>query len=121
LDAEEVLALSPEVLECAILDEAGRILSYAGSDRGSETKPAADFRVTVKALVIQGLSEALPRNFGNLKYTVVVTDRFRIFTMPLDGRTVMFTATLRANPDMICEAALKRFGTKGARRIGPLT
>jgi hypothetical protein len=120
LDAEEVLALSPEVLECAVLDEAGRILSYAGSQRGAETKPAADFRATVKALVIGGLSEALPKNFGNVKYTVVVTDRYRIFTMTLDGRTVMFTTSLGANADLICDVAVKRFGAKGARKIGSL-
>lgn len=112
MQATDILSLSPDVLRCAILDDAGRIVSYAESEKGRQAKLPANFLVTVKALVIQGLSEALPKDLGNMKYTVVVSDKYRLLTMPLLGHTVMFAVPIESNPDPICEAAIKKFGTK---------
>ncbi len=115
MEAAEILALSPDILRCAILDDAGRIVSYAESEKGKQAKLPANFLVTIKALVIQGLSEALPKDLGNIKYTVVVSDRYRLLTMPLAGHTVMFATSLEANPDPICDAAIKKFGAKSLK------
>jgi len=112
LDAIEFLALSPEILRCAVLDDAGRVVSYAESERGKEAKLPVNSLVTIKALVIQGLSDALPKELGNIRFTDVVSDRYRLLTMPLAGQTVMFALPLGVMPDSICDAAIRRFGTK---------
>ena len=112
LDANEFLGLSPEILRCAVLDEAGRVVSYAESDRGREAKLPVNSLVTIKALVIQGLSDALPKELGTIRFTDVVSDKYRLLTMPLAGQTVMFALPLTVSPDPICDAAIKKFGTK---------
>jgi len=112
LDANEFLALSPEILRCAVLDDAGRVVSYAESERGKEAKLPINSLVTIKALVIQGLSDALPKELGTIRFTDIVSDRYRLLTMPLAGQTVMFALPLSVLPDPICDAAVKKFGTK---------
>jgi len=115
LDANEFLTLSPEILRVAVLDDAGRVVSYGESERGKEAKLPINSLVTIKALVIQGLSDALPKELGNIRFTVVVSDRYRMVTIPLAGQTVMFALPLEITPDPICEAAIKRFGLKPKR------
>jgi hypothetical protein len=116
LDANDFLALSPEILRCAVLDDAGRVVSYAESERGKEAKLPVNSLVTIKALVIQGLSDALPKELGTIRFTDVVSDRYRLLTMPLAGQTVMFALPLTVLPDPICDAAIKKFGTKQKMR-----
>lgn len=115
LDANEFLTLSPEILRVAVLDDAGRVVSYAESERGKEAKLPINSLVTIKALVIQGLSDALPKELGNIRFTDVVSDRYRMVTMPLAGQTVMFALPLGIIPDSICEVAIKKFGIKPKR------
>jgi hypothetical protein len=115
LDANEFLSLSPEILRCAVLDDAGRVVSYAESERGKEAKLPINSLVTIKALVIQGLSDALPKELGTIRFTDVVSDKYRMVTMPLSGQTVMFALPLGVVPDAICEAAFKRYGIKPRR------
>ena len=115
MDAIEFLALSPDILRCAVLDEAGRVVSYAESERGKEAKLPVNSLVTIKALVIQGLSDALPKELGTIRFTAVVSDKYRLLTMPLAGQTVMFAVPLEVIPDPICDAALKKFGTRFRR------
>ncbi|MDG6995879.1 MAG: hypothetical protein JRN52_08150 [Nitrososphaerota archaeon] len=112
MQATDILSLSPDVLRCAILDDAGRIVSYAESEKGRQAKLPANFLVTIRALVIQGLSEALPKELGNIKYTVVVSDKYRLITMPLLGHTVMLAVPVECDPGPICENAVKKFGSK---------
>jgi hypothetical protein len=111
VEAVDILELNAEILRCAILDDAGRIVSYGESDGGKEAKLPANFSVTVKALAIQGLSQALPKDLGNVKFTVIVSDKYRLVTMPLAGQTIMFALPLHVIPDPICEAAIKKFGS----------
>ena len=115
MDANEFLSLSPDLLRCAVLDDAGRITSYAESERGRAAKLPANSLVTIKALVIQGLADALPKELGNIRFTAVVSDRYRLLTMPLAGQTVMFAVSLDVFPDPICDEAIRRFGTKPRR------
>ncbi|MDA4112124.1 MAG: hypothetical protein OK439_06260 [Thaumarchaeota archaeon] len=115
MDANEFLNLSPDILRCAILDDAGRIVSYAESERGKAAKLPASSLVTIKALVIQGLADALPKDLGNIRFTAVVSDKYRLLTMPLGGQTVMFAVPLEVMPDPICDAAFKRFGPRPKR------
>jgi hypothetical protein len=117
LDANEFLTLSPDILRCAVLDDAGRIISYAESERGKVAKLPSNSLVTIKALVIQGLADALPKELGNIRFTAVVSDKYRLLTMPLAGQTVMFAVPLEVSPDPICDAAFRRFGNK-PRRLG---
>jgi hypothetical protein len=114
LEAIDVLDLSSDILRCAILDDAGRITSYAESDK--EEAIPANLSVTIKALAIQGLSQSLPKDLGDVRYTVIVSDRYRLVTIPLGGQTAMFALPLAVSPDPICEAAIKRFGSLPAKQ-----
>ncbi len=111
MEAADILELSPEILRCAVLDDAGRIMSYAESEKGKEAKLPANFSVTIKALAIQGLSQALPKELGSIRFTILVSDRYRLVTMPLSGQTIMFALPRQVIPDSICEVAIKKFGT----------
>jgi len=102
-------------LRCAVLDDAGRIMSYEESEKGKEATLPANFSVTVKALAIQGLSQALPKDLGNVRFTVIVSDKYRLVTMPLGGQTIMFALPLQVIPDPICEAAIKKFGSNSTK------
>jgi hypothetical protein len=115
LDANEFLSLSPEILRCAVLDDAGRVVSYAESERGKEAKLPLNSLVTIKALVIQGLSDALPKELGTIRFTDVVSDKYRLLTMPIAGQTVMFALPLSVMPDPICDVAIRKFGLKPRR------
>lgn len=99
----------------AVLDDAGRVVTYAESERGKEAKLPINSLVTIKALVIQGLSDALPKELGTIRFTDVVSDKYRMVTMPLAGQTVMFALPLEVMPDPIVDAAFKRFGMKPKR------
>ena len=115
MDANEFLTLSPDILRCAVLDDAGRIVSYAESEKGRAARLPSNSLVTIKALVIQGLADALPKELGNIRFTAVVSDKYRLLTMPLAGQTVMFALPLEVSPDPICDIAFKRFGFKSKR------
>lgn len=115
LDANEFLTISPDILRCAVLDDAGRIVSYAESEKGRSAHLPSNSLVTIKALVIQGLADALPKELGNIRFTAVVSDKYRLLTMPLAGQTVMFAVPLEVSPDPICDLAIKRFGSKSKR------
>ena len=110
LQASEILALSSEILRCAVLDDAGRIISYADSEKGKAENLPKSYPVTIGALVIQGLSESLPKEMGTPRFTVVVTEKYRLVTVGLAGHTVMFALPLSITPDPICEMAIKKFG-----------
>jgi hypothetical protein len=112
LEASEILAVSPDILRCAILDDAGRITSYAESEKGRLANLPANSLVTIKALVIQGTSDALPKELGNIRFTEVVSDKYRLLTLPLAGHTVMLATTLEVIPDPICDALVKKFGNR---------
>ena len=116
MNVEDFLSLSPEILRCAELDDAGRILSYAESEKGKKANLPLDFLVTVRALTIQGLSDSLPKELGAVKYTMVVSDKYRLLTIPISGRLFMFALPLEADPDPICEEALRRFTSKANNR-----
>ena len=109
MEATEILELDPEILRCAVLDDAGRIISYAESERGKLAKLPANFSVTIKALAIQSLSQAMPKELGNVKFNVVATDKYRLVTMVILGQTVMFVLPLQVSADSVCDAALKKF------------
>lgn len=111
MEATDILELEPEILKCAILDDAGRIVSYGESEKGKMVRLPANFSVTIKTLAIQGLSQALPKDLGGVKFTVIVTDKYRLITMPIAGQAVMFAVPLSVSPDPICEAAIRKFGT----------
>ena len=111
MEATDILELEPEILKCAILDDAGRIVSYGESEKGKVVKLPANFSVTIKALAIQGLSQALPKDLGSVKFTIIVTDKYKLVTMTIGGQTAMFAVPLAVNPDSICEAAMKKFST----------
>ncbi|HKW03737.1 MAG TPA: hypothetical protein VJN71_00435 [Nitrososphaerales archaeon] len=115
MQALEILALNSEILRCAVLDDAGRILSYADSEKGRAENLPKDYPVTVGALAIQGLSESLPKEMGGVQFTVLVTDKYRLVTLELAGHTVMFAIPINVVPDPICEAALKKFGAPQRR------
>jgi hypothetical protein len=116
LEASEILAISPEILRCAVLDDAGRIMSYAESEKGKQANLPANSLVTIKALVIQGTSDALPKELGNIRFTVVVSDKYRLLTIPLGGHTAMFATSLETVPDPICDALIKKFGNRPRRQ-----
>ena len=116
MEASDILALNPEILRCAVLDDAGRILSYADSEKGKLANLPSSYPVTIKALVIEGSSEALPKEFGNIRFTTVVTDKYRLVTLSLAGRTVMFAIPLNIMPDALCDTAIKKFGMTSAPR-----
>lgn len=109
MEATEILELDPEILRCAVLDDAGRIISYAESEKGKLAKLPANFSVTIKALAIQSLSQAMPKELGSVKFNVVVTDKYRLVTMMILGQTVMFVLPLQVGTDSICDAAIKKF------------
>ncbi len=115
MEASDILSLSPEILLCAILDDAGRIVSNAESEKGKSMNLTADYLLTVKALVIEGLSQTLPRELGNIKFTTVVTDKYRLVTISLGGRTVLLTLPLTTLPDTICEMAMRKFSVAQRR------
>jgi len=116
MEANDILSLSPDILRCAVLDDAGRIVSYAESEKGKVENLPADYPVTIKALVIEGLSEALPKELGNIRFTSVVTDKYRLVTLALSGRTVMMAMPLTVSPDPICDQAIRKFGFAPPRR-----
>lgn len=109
MEATDILELDPEILRCAVLDDAGRITSYAESEKGKIAKLPANFSVTIKALAIQSLSRAMPKELGNVRFTVVATDKYRLVTMLLLGQTVMFALPLQVQADSIYNAAIKKF------------
>ena len=111
MEATDFLELHPEILRCAVLDDAGRIISYAESERGKVAKLPANFSVTIKALAIQSLSQAMPKELGSVRFTVVATDRYRLVTKIILGQTVMFALPVEITPDQICDAAIKRFAS----------
>jgi hypothetical protein len=117
MEATDVLELDTEILRCAVLDDAGRITSYAESERGKVAKLPANFSLNVKALVIQSLSQAFPKELGEVKYTTIVTDAYRLVTTQLAGQVVMFALPREVNPDTICDAAIKRFGKVSAVNV----
>ena len=90
--------------------------SYADSERGKVANLPSDYPLMIKALVIEGLSEALPKELGNIRFTAVVTDRYRLITLALSGRTVMMAMPLTVSPDPICDAAIRKFGIAPPRR-----
>lgn len=87
-------------------------MSQAESEKGKEANLPANFLVAIKALAIQGLSQALPKDFGNIRFTVIVSDKYRLVTIPLIGQTAMFAVPLEVVPDSICEAVMKRIGPR---------
>ena len=109
MEATDILELDPEMLWCAVLDDAGRIISYAESEKGKVAKLPANFSVTIKALAIQGLSQAMPKELGSVKFTLVATNKYRLVTMMIIGQTVMFALPLQVAADSICDAAFKKF------------
>ena len=117
MQASEILVLNSEILRCAVLDDAGRIVSYADSEKGKAENLPKNYPVTVGALAIQGLSEALPKEMGSVRFTVLVTDRYRLITLGLAGHTVMFALPLSIFPDEICESALKKFGAPIRKKV----
>lgn len=116
MNAADFLSLSSEILRCAELDDAGRILSYAESSKGKEANLPCNFQVTVRALNIQGLSESLPKELGDVRYTMVLSDKYRLLTLSISGRLFMFALPLETDPDPICNTALRRFGPKKVNR-----
>lgn len=109
MEATDILELDREMLWCAVLDDAGRIISYAESEKGKIAKLPANFSVTIKASAIQSLSQAMPKVLGSVKFTVVATDKYRLVTMMIIGQTVMFALPLQVAADPICDAVYKKF------------
>ena len=108
--ASEIIALDDRILRCAVLDEAGRVLSYEEPEKGKSAALPPDYRMTVKALLMQGVSEELPKELGSVRFTTVVTDKYRLVTLNLADHVVMFTVPLSVPVENICEQALEKFG-----------
>jgi hypothetical protein len=111
LHASDVLSINPNILRCAILDEAGRVLSYAESEKGKEENLPKDSSLMINVLVRQSLLDALPKELGKVKFNVVVTDKYRLIGQVLGQNTVMFAIPLSVVPDDICEKVIKKFGS----------
>jgi hypothetical protein len=111
LQAAEVLAIDPSILRCAVLDDAGRVLSYSESEKGREENLPKDYSLMINVLVRQSLLDSLPRQLGKVKYNVVVTDKYRLIGQVLGNHTIMFALPLNSNPDVVCDKVFKKFGS----------
>lgn len=110
LQASEVLSVDPNILRVAVLDEAGRVLSYAESEEGRAENLPKDSSLMINVLVRSSLLDALPKELGKVKFNVVVTDKYRLIGLVIGQNTVMFALPLSSNPDVICDKVIKRFG-----------
>ncbi len=106
-----MLGIHPEILRCAVLDEAGRVLSYAESEKGKQENLPRDSSLMINVLVRQSLLDALPKTLGKVKFNVVVTDKYRLVGQVLGQNTIMFALPLNIIPDEICEQIIKKFGS----------
>jgi hypothetical protein len=106
-----VLNIDLNILRCAILDDAGRVLSYAESEKGKGENLPKDSSLMINVLVRQSLLDSLPKELGKVKFNVVVTDRYRLIGQVLGPNTIMFALPLNSNPDDICEKVIKKFGS----------
>ena len=111
LQASEVLGIHPEILRCAILDDAGRVLSYSESEKGRLEDLPKDSSLMINVLVRQSLLDSLPKSLGKVKFNVVVTDKYRLVGQVLGQYTIMFALPLSIIPDEICERVIKKFGS----------
>jgi len=111
LHALEVLKVDPSILRVAVLDEAGRVLSYAESEEGKEENLPKDPPLMINVLVRSSLLDALPKELGKVKFNVVVTDKYRLIVLVLGQNTVMFALPLDAVPDAICDKLIKRYSS----------
>jgi hypothetical protein len=109
LQASEVLAINSNILRCAILDEAGRVLSYAESEEGKREHLPKDSSLMINVLVRQSLLDSLPKELGKVKFNVVVTDKYRLIGQVIGQDTIMFALPLNVMPDEICEKVIKKF------------
>ena len=105
-----MLTINPNILRCAVLDEAGRVLSYAESEKGKEENLPKDSSLMINVLVRQSLLDALPKELGKVKFNVVVTDKYRLIGQVLGQNTIMFALPLNVVPDDICDKVIKKFG-----------
>lgn len=111
MQATEVLKADSSILRVAVLDDAGRVLSYAESDEGRAENLPKDSSLMINVLVRSNLLEALPKELGKVKFNVVVTDKYRLIGLVIDENTVMFALPLGACVDEVCAKVLKRFGS----------
>jgi hypothetical protein len=109
LQATEVLKVDPSILRVAVLDDAGRVLSYAESEEGRAENLPKDSSLMINVLVRSNLLEALPKELGKVKFNVVVTDKYRLIGLIIDQNTVMFALPLNASPDDVCAKVLKTY------------
>jgi hypothetical protein len=94
----------------AILDEAGRVQSYAESEEGREENLPKDSSLMINVLVRASLLDSLPKELGKVKFNVVVTDKYRLIGLVIGQSTVMFALPLDSSPDEICDKVIKKFG-----------
>ena len=106
-----MLNIDANILRCAVLDDAGRVLSYAESEKGKAENLPKDSSLMINVLVRQSLLDALPKELGNVRFNVVVTDKYRLVGQVLGQHTVMFALPLNTIPDDICEKLIKKFSS----------
>ncbi len=106
-----MLKIDPSILRVAVLDEAGRVLSYAESEEGREENLPKDSALMINVLVRSSLLDALPKELGKVKFNVVVTDKYRLIGLVIGQNTIMFALPLNTIPDDICDKVIKRFGS----------
>jgi hypothetical protein len=111
LQAADVLRVDPSILRVAVLDEAGRVMSYAESEEGREENLPKDSALMINVLVRSSLLDSLPKELGKVKFNVVVTDKYRLILLIVGENTVMFALPLDSVPDIICDKVIKQFGS----------
>jgi hypothetical protein len=109
LQAADVLSVDSNILRCAILDDAGRVISYAESEKGREENLPKDSSLMINVLVRQSLLDSLPKQLGKVKFNVVVTDKYRLIGQVLGNNTIMFALPLNTIPDDICDKIIRKF------------
>lgn len=117
MQASEVIAVDPHILRLAVLDEAGRLLSYAESEEGKAENLPKDSSLMINVVVRSSLLSALPKELGKVKFNVVVTDKYRLVGLVLGKYTIMFALPLASETDNICNKVISRFGPHDIRTV----
>lgn len=116
MEASKVITFHPDILRCAVLDEAGRLLSYAESDKGRAENLPKNESLLINILVRQSWVQALPLELGEVRYTVVVTDKYRLVSLLFDDETLMYALPLSSSSDEVYKVAIKKLNLAKARK-----
>ena len=105
--ASDFLELDRNILRCAVFDGRGQILSSSESKFGLESSLS---RMSEgDAVAGNFILEDLPREFGKVKFKILVTDTYRIVLMRISDRLVMFALPSTVHAEPICQEAQRRY------------